>query len=77
MVVAPYFLGPGRHWTEDIPRLAREAAALHPGVVHLVSAPLGLHESIARVLDERVERCLAVSAGEAGPCDLCVGLQQH
>src|SRR5215213_9159886 len=26
VVVFPFFLGPGRHWTEDIPRLAAEAA---------------------------------------------------
>src|SRR6187551_3044467 len=32
VVVFPYFLLPGRHWSEDIPRLAAAAAGQHPGV---------------------------------------------
>src|SRR5205085_10146752 len=32
MVVFPYFLLPGRHWNDDIPRLAAAAAKNHPGV---------------------------------------------
>ena len=31
VVVAPYFLGPGRHWDSDIPALAAAAAAVIPG----------------------------------------------
>ncbi len=55
IVVHPYFLGPGRHTTEDIPRLVGEAAARHPGVRVAVSEPLGLHEKIVEVILERVE----------------------
>ena len=43
VVLAPYFLGPGNHWDRDIPALAAEAAARHPGTRWLVSAPLGPH----------------------------------
>src|SRR5438874_10113296 len=43
VVVFPYFLLPGRHWNDDIPRLAAAAAANHPGVRYLVTAPFGLH----------------------------------
>ena len=32
IIVHPFFLLPGRHWREDIPRLTREAAAQHAGV---------------------------------------------
>src|SRR5256885_3572444 len=32
VVVFPYFLLPGRHWNEDIPRLAAAAAKGHPGI---------------------------------------------
>jgi sirohydrochlorin ferrochelatase len=56
VVVFPYFLGPGRHWNEDIPRLAAEAA-LHfanHGVRHLVTEPLGLHPLILDVIDDRI-----------------------
>lgn len=59
VVVMPYFLGPGRHWSEDIPRLAAEANAGFPAVKHLVTAPLGLHELLLRVVDERVNEALA------------------
>src|SRR5690242_13783577 len=42
VVVHPYFLAPGRHSTNDIPRMVAEAAAQHPGVTYSVTAPLGL-----------------------------------
>ncbi|MEZ4440178.1 MAG: CbiX/SirB N-terminal domain-containing protein [Polyangiaceae bacterium] len=53
VVVVPFFLGPGRHVTEDIPRLAAEAAALHPGVRHRVTAALGDHPLIAEAVIAR------------------------
>src|SRR5437868_6407074 len=31
VVVLPYFLGPGRHWTTDIPALTAAAAVSFPG----------------------------------------------
>ncbi len=55
IVVHPYFLAPGRHASEDIPRLAREAAAEHAQVTVRVSPPLGLHEKLAEVVLERVD----------------------
>ena len=30
VVVCPFFLGPGKHWTEDIPRLTAAAARQFP-----------------------------------------------
>lgn len=75
IVVFPYFLGPGRHWNEDIPRLTAEAAAAWAalGVTYLVTAPLGLHPHLMDVISERVEHCLAHARGEAGDCDVCRG----
>lgn len=32
IVVVPFFLGPGRHVTEDIPRLVQEQREAHPDV---------------------------------------------
>lgn len=52
VVVVPYFLFAGRHATEDIPRLAAEAAGAC-GVSHEVAAPLGVHAAIAAVVLER------------------------
>ncbi len=54
VVVHPYFLGPGRHSTEDIPRLAREAAERHPGVQVRVTEPLGLHDGLVDAVCDRL-----------------------
>ncbi|MBX3434093.1 MAG: hypothetical protein KF847_12290 [Pirellulales bacterium] len=71
VIVFPYFLAPGRHWGEDIPRLAAEAAAACGGVEHLVTAPLGLHPLVLEVIDERIAHCLRRVRGEGDPCDAC------
>ncbi len=73
VVVAPYFLLPGRHWSEDIPALVAEAAEDHPGIAHLVAAPFGMHPLMAEVIDARVAHCLAHARGEAPECDVCAG----
>jgi sirohydrochlorin ferrochelatase len=71
VVVFPYFLSPGRHWHEDIPRLAAEAAKSHPGVKFLVTAPFGLHPLMSEVIGQRIARCLAHADGDAAACDAC------
>lgn len=73
VVVAPYFLGPGSHWDRDLPALAGEAAARHPGVHYLVAAPLGPHPLLRAVVDQRVEHCLAHLSGAAPECEACAG----
>ena len=73
VVIAPYFLWPGNHWDRDIPALAAEAAAHHPGIRYLVAAPLGPHPLLGDIVEERVGRCLA-HADEGSPeCQLCAG----
>lgn len=59
VVVHPFFLGPGSHWEQDIPALAARAAAAHPGIPHLVTAPLGPHPALAAIVQERLSQCLA------------------
>lgn len=59
IVVHPYFLSPGRHWHEDIPNLAAEAAANYPGLSHQVTAPLGPHPLMLKIIEERIEDSLA------------------
>jgi len=71
VVVHPYFLSPGRHWAEDIPRLAAEAAANHPNVQHLVTAPLGIHTLMAQIMNDRIQHCMLHVAGAVESCDLC------
>ena len=60
VVILPYFLAPGRHWNEDIPQLAAEAASpfLGEGVSFLVAPPLGLHPLMLQVIDDRVSEGL-------------------
>lgn len=52
VTVVPYFLAAGRHVTEDIPRLAAEAAAAH-GLTIEVRPPLGPHPLLAQLVLQR------------------------
>jgi sirohydrochlorin ferrochelatase len=54
IVVHPYFLAPGRHSTEDIPRMAAEAAAQHDDIPFRVTNPLGLDERLCAVIETRI-----------------------
>lgn len=53
IVIHPYFLVPGKHSTQDIPRMTAEAASKHKGVSYYVTEPLGVHENIIEVILER------------------------
>lgn len=54
IVVMPYFLAPGQHGVRDIPALAEQSAARHPGVRVRVAAPLGLHAGLVDAVLDRV-----------------------
>jgi sirohydrochlorin ferrochelatase len=76
IAVFPYFLLPGRHWHDDIPRLAAEAARSHAGVRYLVTAPFGLHPLMSEVIGQRIAHCLAFALGDTAAdnpaaCDAC------
>ena len=71
VLIHPYFLLPGRHWDEDIPALAADAAAEHGNVPFLVTAPLGRHPLMAEIIEQRIQRCLDRAQGQADPCDMC------
>ncbi len=58
VVIHPYFLLPGRHWDEDIPTLAAEAAAEHPDILYRITAPLGAHPLLGKIIMQRIEECL-------------------
>jgi len=55
IVVHPYFLAPGNHSANDIPRLVHDAAARHPGLRVRVSEPLGLHPKLVDVILDRID----------------------
>jgi sirohydrochlorin ferrochelatase len=69
VVVTPFFLGPGKHWTGDIPRLTAEAAGNHPGTTYHVTMPLGIDDLILDLLNKRVQFC----ANHEYACDSCRG----
>jgi sirohydrochlorin ferrochelatase len=58
VVVHPYFLGPGRHTTSDIPRIVEEASAAHPDIPIRVTPPLGPHDKLVDVVLERIAQTL-------------------
>lgn len=59
VVISPYFLSRGKHIQEDIPSLAAEAAARHPGVTYVVAEPIGLDPLMAQIIDARVRAAAA------------------
>ncbi|KAK4392966.1 Sirohydrochlorin ferrochelatase, chloroplastic [Sesamum angolense] len=54
----------------DIPSLTAEAAKDHPGVSYVITAPLGLHELLVDVVNDRINYCLSHVAGEEDECSL-------
>ncbi|MGA3065903.1 MAG: CbiX/SirB N-terminal domain-containing protein [Tepidisphaeraceae bacterium] len=58
IVVCPYFLGPGKHWTQDIPRLTAQAAQKHPGTQFQITATLGIDDLMLQLLDKRIRESI-------------------
>ena len=50
-----------------------EAAAAHPEVKYVISAPIGLHPLMSEVIDSRVRHCMAHVYEGAPACDVCAG----
>jgi len=69
VVVCPFFLGPGKHWTQDIPRLTANAARQFPQTTYHVTPTLGIDDLILDLLDKRVSGCTTNDY----LCDLCRG----
>ena len=72
IVVCPFFLGPGKHWTEDIPRLTVQAAANFPQTKYHVTQTLGIDDLILELLDKRVSHCMS----HEFDCEVCRGTQR-
>src|SRR5262245_54827839 len=69
VVVLPFFLGPGKHWTQDIPRLAAEASQKFPGTRYHVAPTLGVDDLILDLLDKRMMHCVE----HEFECEVCEG----
>jgi sirohydrochlorin ferrochelatase len=57
VIVCPFFLGPGKHWTQDIPRLAAQAAKWHPHTTFCVAHTLGIDDLLLDLLAKRIAQC--------------------
>lgn len=64
VIVCPFFLGPGKHWQEDIPRLVREAAAKFPHTNFRLAAPLGVNDLMLDLIHLRIEECMESKVGD-------------
>jgi|GEM_PF-292534 len=64
IVVSPFFLGPGKHWTTDIPQLTAAAAAEYPETQFRIAAPLGTDALMLDLLNKRLREVLAESLPE-------------
>jgi sirohydrochlorin ferrochelatase len=69
IVVLPFFLGPGKHWTQDIPRLTADAAGKFPQTRYHVAPTLGIDDLILDLLAKRACHCETHSYS----CELCRG----
>ena len=69
IVVVPFFLGPGKHWTSDIPRLTADVACKFPQTNYHVSPTLGVDDLILDLLAKRACHCET----HAYSCELCQG----
>lgn len=58
VVVLPYFLHPGRHLTEDLPRIVAEATERHPAAVVRLAPSFGSDPALADVLAAQVARAV-------------------
>ena len=58
IICYPLFLSPGRHVKEDIPALLNEASLKHPGIIHTITEPLGMHEKVIYLIDDSVHGCM-------------------
>ena len=55
IIIHPFMLAPGRHVTEDIPRMVKEALGPHPEIIWRVTLPLAPHPLLAKIVLERAE----------------------
>lgn len=56
IVVLPFFLAKGKHWTKDIPSLTNQASRNFPGTTYQIAEPLGIDELMLDLLKKRADQ---------------------
>ena len=69
IVILPFFLARGKHWTRDIPSLTAQAAEKFPGTRYQIAEPLGIDDLILELLKKRLDADdqPTLAAGEPDP----------
>lgn len=57
VIAVPYFLHPGTHVADDLPRILNDARAEHPGVDFLMGTYIGRSPRITGLLARRAREC--------------------
>lgn len=58
IVIAPYFLFPGRHITEDIPEVMNKLQPVYPETRFILSDNLGMDESFTDLIAKRIKQAV-------------------
>jgi len=58
VLVLPYFLHPGRHLADDLPRIVQEATVRHPDLAIRLLDSFGADPALTQVLAEQVRSAL-------------------
>jgi len=64
IVIHPFFLYSGIHVTKDIPEVIDEARRRYPGVEFIYTEPLGVHDTFAKIVLERINAATFPSPGD-------------
>lgn len=57
ITVVPFMLSPGRHSTEDIPQLCKEASQIHSNIPYCVTSHFGQHDLVAEIIAQKTLDC--------------------
>ena len=64
IIIHPFFLSAGMHTTQDIPELIEEARSKYPGVAFVYTEPLGIHEKLISLVQERIMAAEGMMPGD-------------
>jgi len=57
ITVVPFMLSPGRHSTEDIPRLCKDASEQNQSISYCVTTHFGQHDLVAEIIAQKTIEC--------------------
>jgi len=58
IICHPFFLSRGRHVSEDIPQLMKEASISSNNIEFVITEPLGVQSNIVNLIDFTIQKAL-------------------